>query len=268
MLRNLVQFLSITVLALVLASCGNQGTTVIGPAGSGVFEAPTTTAMSYPARVATADDGAVYVADAAADMVLAYELSTGKALFSLGSGVGEFLMPNAIAVADDGRIYVVDSGAKQLRIYNSDGSLDRVVGSEGTFGFPSAVAIAGDKVFLADSGKHLVWVLDRDGKAQRSFGGEITDEAESVEDFRGQFTRVQGMAVHGSNLYVLDSFHGYVQVFDLNGNWMGFTGKRGACSSCVDLPLDVQADASGALWVTDPERKRLVTFQPELRREP
>lgn len=215
----------------------------------------------------------LYVGLAGAGRVDAFDLSARVRLGSLGDGDGAFAMPNAIAVAPDGeRIYVADSAVDEVAVHSADGTLIRRIGgpgdADGQLRFPVDLDVDGERLVVADQTHHRVQIFDLDGGFLSSFGEPLPGDALTVDAWQGRFTRLQSVAIEGSSIYVLDSWFGHVQVFDLDGRPQGFAGRRGNCATCVDLALDVEVGGEGALLVTDPERGRWATLPLELRRDP
>ncbi len=268
----------------------------------GNFAPPGAAELRYPARVAPAEDGSMWVTDPSSNAafelvdgtvvtVLAgldqpigialqgnrlyvgnkgrgtvelYDIETRTFLSSLGRGVGEFSMPNDIALGADGTVFVADSVEDTVKVYDKNGSPSASIGSrgakDGEFRFPSAVAFDGDRLVVADQGNHRIQIFNPAGEFQLAFGQEVPASVTSLEQFKGGFTRVQAVAVAGAHTYVLDSYHGHVQMFDAKGQSQGFLGRKGKCQECVALALDIAIDSSGGLLVTDPERRRVVSL--------
>ena len=267
----------------------------------GRFSPPGAATLAYPVRAAAADDGVLYVSDPDADAVFGYldgrrvvalteldrplgvavhagRLFVGSAgrgavevydldarawVGDLGAGPGEVARPNAIAVAPDGVIYVADSDRDQVAVFDA-ASYARIgtLGGPGELRFPVAVAADAARVVVADQGNHRLRFYDRDGRPTGTLGQEVPLTATSTLAYRGGFTRLQGVALWRGEVFALDAHHGTVQVFDRDGDWRAFVGRRGDCATCVALALDVQVTPGGRLVVTDPERGRWVDVGP------
>jgi DNA-binding beta-propeller fold protein YncE len=260
----------------------------------GAFTDSVSSALSYPTGIAFAADGTVYLSDLKANRVIGrrdgvnvveignldqplglavhgnllyvgskgrktvevYDLATRKHAFNLE---GTFQMPSSIAVAEDGTTYVADAKANAVKIFAADGSAAGDLGDG--LKFPAAVAVDATRVVVGDQGNHRVVVFPRDGGDARAYGEEVPAEAKSVNDFEARFTRVQAVALHGSDIYVLDSYHSHVQILDADGNSKGFLGSAGSCENCMRLALGLAVDpATSSVVVTDPENKRWVTL--------
>ncbi|NOZ02363.1 MAG: hypothetical protein GXP54_10805 [Deltaproteobacteria bacterium] len=185
----------------------------------------------------------------------------------LGSGQGVFAMPNDIALAADGTVYVADSRRDVVEVFGPDGARTATISGrddgEGRLRFPAAVAVDDENLFVADQGHHRIQVFDRSNRWVRDIGGPIPAQASNVVDFAGRFTRIQGIAIHGKRLYVLDSYHAHVQVLDRNGQGLGFVGRRGDCADCLSLGTGLVLGMNGKLLVTDPEHHRWITLDPD-----
>jgi DNA-binding beta-propeller fold protein YncE len=198
----------------------------------------------------------LYVGSKGRHTVEVYDLAARRHAFNLH---GSFQMPSGIAVAADGTAYVADSLANRVGVFAADGSANGEL--DGEFKFPASVAVDATRVVVGDQGNHRVVVFPRDGGPARAYGEEVPADARSVNDFKARFTRVQGVALHGDDVLVLDSYHSHVQVLDAAGNSKGFIGSAGSCGSCVRLALGLAVDpTNGTVLATDPENKRWVTF--------
>ncbi|HEY3358940.1 MAG TPA: NHL repeat-containing protein [Polyangia bacterium] len=199
-----------------------------------------------------------------------YDLGTRVYVQDLGAG--DLAMPNAIAVAPDGsEVYVADSRRDRVAVYAPDGRQLGTIGEPGEgpgqLRFPTAVAADAARIVVADQGNHRVQVFRRDRRHGLSFGAELTDPGRPLTDadVRGRFTRLQGVALAGGRIVVLDAAEALLQVFDGQGAHQGFAGGR-----ALDPPLwlDVQAGPGGTLILTDATARRLVTTSLELRPAP
>jgi hypothetical protein len=120
------------------------------------------------------------------------------------------------------------------------------------------VAVDATRVVVADQGHHRVVVFDHAGAQVRAIGGEIPLSATSTKEYRGRFTRAQGVALAGDDIVVLDSYHGHLQTLAADGSWKSFRSLLGTCAACVRLGLDVTVGPDGALLVADPENGRVI----------
>jgi sugar lactone lactonase YvrE len=190
----------------------------------------TISGLSRPISVAVDDNIRIFIGNKDSGNVEVYDADYNY-LLKLGTGDGEFTQPNDIEIDSTGKIYVVDKGQNIVKIYNADGSYNFSFGSSGSgdgeFHSPTSIVInegAGELIVLdrqltLDMYGSLIegariQVFDMSGGYKRSFsryGMEI-----------GQMFRPQHLAVDGeSRMYVTDSFHNVVLVYDSDGTHLG-----------------------------------------------
>ena len=285
----------------LLLACSQPRPAANEPSKLGTFTKLSKAGPEHPVRLAVATDGTVFASDPRVGEVIGYrdghkvvelagldgplglavhgdslfvgntgrrdveiyDLRTQRYVGVLGTGTGEFTMPNAIAVASDGTAYVVDSREQVVKVYGRDGSRSGTLGGLGTengkFQFPVAVAVDANQVVVGDQDNHRVQVFDRKGRWQRSLGSAPAMDAATLDDLRRHFTSIAGVALKSGDIYVLDAAHGHVQVLDGAGNHKGFFGRMGDCRACARLALDVTFGPDGNLLISDPLSQRWVS---------
>ncbi|OGV97827.1 MAG: hypothetical protein A2W53_04645, partial [Nitrospinae bacterium RIFCSPHIGHO2_02_39_11] len=203
--------------------------------------------ISIPLGVAVDGQGNIYVGDDSNDNVSIFD-STGKFLRKLGKGNGEFVMPNDIAIdSSTGRIYVTDSKANLVKVYNFEGTLAFTISD---ILFPTGIHVDSQKgeLLIVDLINSQVKVFDLSGKFLRSFGSDGVGT--------GLLSSPQGLTVDKmGNIYVVDSYKGWVQVFDSDGNSISFVG-----SGDLWTPIDVVIDSYDRLIVTSSSDGKLVLY--------
>jgi len=210
----------------------------------------------------------VYVGDRDTGSVKVFE--NGVSVGHLGSGAGEFLMPNAIAV-NGGRIYVVDSKAGQVRYYNDRGQFEGAFGAPAVgsdldtppepdqFGFATDIAIdpVTGEVFVSDWGANRVSVWDRDGFWLRNIEAPLNDGGEAV------FLQPIGLGMDGAgNLYVVDNALSSVTVMDQGGFLVDVFGYQFGQYHTGELRIPVDAASDGGrVYVTSSDDGRVQVFE-------
>lgn len=106
------------------------------------------------------------------------------------------------------------------------------------FSRPSAVAVAGQRVFVADTGLGVIHLLDLDQRRYAALRGSPTDPLRVPID-----VTVAG----GNRLIVVDRGRAVVDVFDLEGNWLS-TEHWAEVHAPVAAAWDVEGNR---LWVAD-----------------
>jgi DNA-binding beta-propeller fold protein YncE len=215
------------------------------------------TQLQLPAGIAVDGQDNVYVTDTTQGVVLVYD-AKGKFLRYLGkAGGGEsyFLAPVGIAIhAATGHIYVCDSRRHMIIMLDKEahilGHFGRRLGGKGPgdFRYPSRIAIAGDELFVLDSGNSRLQVLDPGGHFQR----EIKLPEASGDD---------GLALdEKKNIYVSDVQLNVINVLNHDGQFLYKFGQSGTKPGEFEEPCGLWI-ASGSLYVADTKNHRVQLFQ-------
>lgn len=213
-----------------------------------------------PDQPVTEERARIYIGDKASGSVTVFE--DGEAIGYLGSGAGEFLMPNAIAVSG-ARIYVVDSKAGQVRYYNDAGQFEGAFGGPGAepdqFGFPTDIAIdpVTGEVFVSDWGNRRISVWDRYGTWWRNIAPPLNDDNEAI------FLRPIGLGMdEAGNLYVVDNLLSSVTVMDQEGLLVDVFGYQLGQYHTGELQIPIDAaSAGGRVYVTSSVDRRVQVFE-------
>ncbi len=214
-----------------------------------------------------------------------------------------FSTPYAVAVHEGGqRLAVADTNGKCVHRFDlSAGSYERL-SSVGTppqvFECPVGVAWAGNVLWVADSKRHALAVLEPSG-ASRWAGADalkrpagiaycrenelcyvadaganailaFDSQGKSVLQFGsrgsgpGQFNTPSQVACGpGPTLAVADSLNFRVQQFGPDGSPRGVFGRKGDAAGDLALPKGVAFDPDGHLWVVDAHFENVQAFAPD-----
>jgi DNA-binding beta-propeller fold protein YncE len=193
--------------------------------------------LGKPLGVAVSLQGDIYVGDNQSDVVKVY----GADGWPIGTiGAATLKMPNDLAFDDDGRLYVVDSKRNLVEVFDpATGASLRTFGN-GELRFPSALAISGQEVFVADQSNFMVRVYDLQGNLLRSFGGKVKQGFMNYT-WQGKFARLQSLAIDSTGrLHALDSHMGLIQILSAaDGSYINHYGANGSAPGELDLPLDI-----------------------------
>jgi DNA-binding beta-propeller fold protein YncE len=158
--------------------------------------------------------------------------------------------PYGVAI-HDGKIYVCDTNATVIVFDLKRKTFEPLKGATGTGKLNQPVNISIDREgtkYVADPVRGQVVAFDRNDEYLRAYGapgGWRPVDAVSLED----------------RLYVADSEHGLVKVFDKqSGEMVKTIGDRGAPSERLDRPTNLAFDADGYLYVSDVGRFQVVKF--------
>lgn len=120
---------------------------------------------------------------------------------------------------------------------------------------PRAVALAGDRVYLADSEANRIVVLSPEGAIVTSWGAK--------GDQPGQFRSPSGIVVDAQGtVYVTDRGNGRIQVFSADGKHLRSFGTKGSGPKQFDGPAGL-ATAQGLLYVADTGNGRVQVLTVE-----
>jgi DNA-binding beta-propeller fold protein YncE len=226
-----------------------------GESGSGPGQ------FSFPASVAVAPTGAVYVADSENDRVQIFTES-GDFLGEMGgtgSGPGQFSTPEAIAFDPSGSFfYVADKGNFRIQKFAVSGAFVHQWGTYGSgagqFESPEGIAVdSAGSVYVADAGNNRIEKFNPEGTFIAHWG--IAGKA------AGQFNAPNGVAVDSAgNVYVSDSGNDRIQKFTSAGAFVSKWGKTGDDPGEFDFPVAVATDAAGKVYVADVVNDRIEVF--------
>lgn len=223
-----------------------------GPIGDVSFPGESTATVLYAGRFPAEDEPALLNPlgiDVRDDTLYVAESDAGRvSLFALdGSAKGTIALPVAqgvpsaypsdLAVFGENRLVVVDNAGLRVLIMRSDPKAkEPVVGIVGEGDAktrpvqPTAVAVGGDEIFVADAGDQTIKVYGSDGAFVRAIAGDL----DRVLTFVG------GMVVQGSDLFVTDSNAGRTLVLDTRSGARkrtfpdGRVLPRGVCIGLAD----------------------------------
>ena len=121
-------------------------------------------AEMYPSGLETAPDGTVVIADTGNNRVAKYN-QNGTLVWETGThgaGTNQFDNPRDIGIDGAGNIYVADTRNSRIVKLSSAGAwLGSTTGPSTAFSFPLGVSAKGNKVYVGDTGRHRVVVLDQ-----------------------------------------------------------------------------------------------------------
>src|SRR5271165_541588 len=177
-----------------------------------VLRAPQHVATDSRQRLIISDPegGAVHVLDPA-----------GRTSFRIASGGGRRLhQPAGVAVDADDNIYVADSDRGMLGVFDRYGGFVRYIGNyqgENDYVSPHGIAIdrKAGRLYLVDSPRNLVFVLDLQGKVLGRFGKYRNDTGV------GTFNHPTDIAYSHGHIFVLDSWGTRIQTIDSASNVVG-----------------------------------------------
>ena len=146
-------------------------------------------------------------------------------------------------------IYFTDSEAGQDFCLRRERQVPRVIGSlkggEGYYKRPTGIAVdsAAGRIFVSDTLRHKIFVLDIEGNVLQTIGKRGVDV--------GEFNFPTELRLRGNELIVVDAMNFRVQVLDRSGQFLYGVGRIGETNGTMFRPKGVGTDTEGNLYVVD-----------------
>jgi sugar lactone lactonase YvrE len=155
-------------------------------------------------------------------------------------------------------LIVVDVLGHDIKVFDSRGDLQRVMGQRGEkageFNFPSAIAGDARLLWIADTGNNRIQGINRDGSPEVVFG--------QAGDASGDLAMPKAVAVDSEgHVYVVDGRFENVQIFSEKGELLLFFGEEGTGPGQFWLPGGIWIEPTGRIWICDMYNRRLQLFQ-------
>lgn len=229
------------------------------------------THFNLPHDVAEHSNRVVFITDAANHRLMRFD-PYGSYLGEWGGyGTGDYQYnwPTAVAFAPNGDILVVDANNQRVQVYDFNFFYKTTLGVTGVSGSDNAhfsnpldVAVdANGSIYVADVDNHRVQVFNSSYIYQKTIG--ITGDC-GIDLDNAHLCGPHGLDFDAQGrLYVVDTWHQRVQIFDPAGNYLSSIGNNyGGQPGQFRSPSGVAVSASGQVLVSDTENHRLQLFEP------
>jgi RHS repeat-associated protein len=185
-----------------------------------------------------------------------------------GSGNGQLAGPTGIAFYD-GDLYVSDLNNDRVDEFNEKGEYVNKFGTKGSgaeeIEGAQAVAVnASGDIWVADLGNHRADEFTSAGKGIESIGWGVSNGEAKFEicttsckaglegSGSGELSFPAGLAVSGTNLYIIEFSHYHIEEFDEKGEYLGKFGSHGKENGEFEEPRGIAASpVNGNLYITD-----------------
>ncbi|MFA6093943.1 MAG: hypothetical protein WCU88_12170 [Elusimicrobiota bacterium] len=206
------------------------------PYASSTGYAWTQVLLNNPLNVTADSDGTIYVADTGSQRVLkassdgTVRVLAGSGLAGDVDGIGtaaRFRYPCHVAV-DGEFLYVADFGTHKIRrIHKQSGEVTTLAGSgvggfadgplsSAQFRFPWGLFAQDGRIYVADTGNHVIREIDLALRTVRTLAGSPgTAGAADGIGSAAQFNYPRGLAVYGKYAYIADSLNHTIRRLDL-----------------------------------------------------
>ena len=184
-----------------------------------------------------------------------------RVLYGSDLGIGSFQKPQDLAVDQQGYLYMADTNNNRIVILKPNLSFDRVIekvklpsGEQQSLSAPQGVSVAGDLLFICDTGSGRVWGVDKDNIVKRTLTKPVTELISKDAEFKPSKVVVND----SGTAYVVASgiYQGLLQ-YDKNDAFLGFFG-----ANRVEVTASVLIRNFWKNLFTDEQRASLVRTVP------
>lgn len=156
-----------------------------------------------------------------------------------------------------GEWFVADSAADDIKVFDADGKLLRVIGGPGTddgrFNGPTHLSFARGHLYVTDTLNARVQILTPAGEPVAVIGRRGL--------FVGNLVRPKGVVTdRDGHIYVIESYFDHLLVFDESGDFLLPIGGTGSAAGQFFLPAGAWTDDGTRLFVADMFNGRVVVF--------
>ena len=178
---------------------------------------------------------------------------------NVGTGPGQFRLPDGLAVDTGGTVWVADRDNNRIQKFTWQGKVQpfpafkrtHLTSARGDFNLPYGVAVNGlGELYVADTHNHRIQQFTPEGKLIRIWG--------SKGKAPGQFDTPRGLTVDVfGNVWVADHTNQRVQKFSHDGKLLGVFGANGGDGSPGSgpgqffEPRGMSSDAEGNIYVAE-----------------
>jgi DNA-binding beta-propeller fold protein YncE len=282
-----VSFRQVLILIILLTGCSGQETQPIYPEDQ-------QSRPSWPGQPDRERIRYLYSIESYNDLGLKLPFSKRFRDF-VGGGVSQSMVRPYTIALDEGLLTVADPGNGVIHLFNSDRKryerIDRV--GDIQLNSPVGVALADNRIFIADSSLNQVYILNRslkpvsiiselnrptsvvwDETTQRLFVAETHSHRIQVYDKDGghlftfgkrgvgpvDFNFPTHMSVKNGQLFVNDTMNFRIQIFDTDGSHVKTLGAHGDTQGYFSHPKGVAVDSQENVYVAEALRNRIQIF--------
>jgi DNA-binding beta-propeller fold protein YncE len=196
---------------------------------------------------AAAAPGRLYVCDTELGGLVIVDFAKRRMGMMTAEGEGQLQTPLNLAVDTDGSLYVADGGRNQVVIFDKDENFVAALGKAGEMK-PRDVAVSKDRIYVADLQARGVHVYN---KATREKLFDIPRPADATNGAIEMQTPTNLALDSQGNLYVADTGHFRVKVFDAEGKYLRSVGEFGQGLGQFSRLKGIALDHEDRLYTVD-----------------
>lgn len=200
-----------------------------------------------------AKDGKLYVTDIAGQLFIVDLANKKMEQLKGNDDLGKLKKPVGVAVDNAGFIFVSDTERKEVLIYDTNGEFLKAVGGDLNF-TPTDIAVDNENLYVLDTRKSLVRVLNPMTGAQVGEIGKTNDPAQSLSLPTRMNLDDKGV------LWVTNAGSGTVSSYDRDGHFLGSFGKFGDGMGQFARPKGIATDENGYVYVVDSGHQNVQIF--------
>ncbi|MCL4396149.1 MAG: SMP-30/gluconolactonase/LRE family protein [Chloroflexi bacterium] len=217
---------------------------------------------NYPADVAVAGDGSIYIVEERGHRLIKLN-AAGQPQWTVGqpgvagSDNAHLFGPEGVAVDSSGRVYVTVSWSNpKVQIFNGDGTYYATLGTgygTGNYQFNHPFGVTIDKngnIYVADTNNHRVQIYN----SSRTYLATLGQTGVPGSD-NAHFSYPRDVGVDSAgNIYVVDLNNHRVQVFNSSRAYVRTIGESGVAGSDfghLSNPTGIAVDGNNRIYVSD-----------------
>ena len=209
-----------------------------------------------PQHLAFDSENNLYVTDLGNARVQKFD-SNGNFLSewgSTGTASGKFGHPSGIAISGDS-VFVVDNRNHNVQKFDRDGNFIVKWGSygsdDGAFKSPRGITISDDEfVYVVDSGNARIQKFTFDGEYVSNFGQSGKGG--------GNFITPVDIAINSEKIFVTDSSHNRINIFDLDGKFLRTINN--SVGGFEINPEGIVFDENDNFYISDYRNNRIIQY--------
>ncbi|MFQ5700928.1 MAG: 6-bladed beta-propeller [Acidobacteriota bacterium] len=215
--------------------------------------------LKKPYGVATDREGRVYVTDTGLGAVVVFDPGEREVRLLQGrrSRV-RLITPIGVALDARGRVFVSDASLDRVFSFDREGNALLALGADDGLTNPTGLAVddTRDRLYVADSHRHEIFLYTLDGTFIEKWGGRGSNE--------GLFNYPTNLALDAKgNLLVVDTGNFRVQTFSPEGEFLSSFGQAGDTYGFFHRPKGIALDSEGHVFVVDAAFSNVQIFNRE-----